>query len=268
MECMSLSIRAHLLESLGRMLFPPLQSAPVQSGEHAKWEFAKAAGSYHGYADTLGGLRGKRVLDFGCGWGGESAWLAERAEHVVGCDINDEALEHALTFKQQKAIDNLDFVRCGDKTIPLESESIDAVFSTNVFEHVMHPAAMLAEIHRVLKPGGSFVSSFGPLFYSPLGYHLSWASQVPYAHLLFGLGPVIEVRNTRRDPIRPKTWEQTGLNRITFARFKQAAQDSGLEVERLERIPVRGLRTLAHLPVVGNLLTFGIDCHLRRPTTG
>lgn len=265
---MSLSIRAHLLESLGRTFFPPLQNAPVQSGEHAKWEFAKAAGSYQGYADALGGLAGKRVLDFGCGWGGESAWLAERAEHVVGCDINDEALEHAQAFKQEMAIDNLEFVRCDDETVPIESESIDAVFSTNVFEHVMRPTEMLREIRRVLKPGGSFVSSFGPLFYSPLGYHLSWASQVPYAHLVFGLGPVIEVRNTRRDPIRPKTWEQTGLNRITVRRFKQAVQASGLEIDRLERIPVRGLHTLANLPVVGNLLTFGIDCHLRRPAAG
>ncbi|MEO0476849.1 MAG: class I SAM-dependent methyltransferase, partial [Planctomycetota bacterium] len=189
---MSLSIRAQMLESLGQAFFPPLGNAPVRSGEHAEWEFAKAAGSYQGYADALGGLEGKTVLDFGCGWGGESAWLAERAERVVGCDINDQALEHALAFKQAKGIDNLDFVRCGDKTIPLEDQTIDAVFSTNVFEHVMHPAAMLREIHRVLKPGGAFVSSFGPLFYSPLGYHLSWASQVPYAHLLFGLGPVIE----------------------------------------------------------------------------
>lgn len=253
-----------MLEWLARP-FPPLENAPVEAGEHAKWEFAKASGSYSAYAKSLGGLDGKTVLDFGCGWGGESAWLAKQADHVVGCDVNEQALEQANAFKQKQGMDNLRFIKCAETNIPLDAQSVDAVFSTNVFEHVMQPALMLKEIHRVLKPGGSFVSTFGPLFYSPLGYHLSWASQVPYAHLVFGLNAVIEVRNRRRDPIHPETWEQTGLNRITFKGFQAAAQASGLSIKKLERIPVRKLRALSQLPLLGDLLTFGIDCHLVRP---
>src|SRR5690606_37426508 len=131
------------------------------------------------------GLDGKTVLDFGCGWGGESAWLAQRAGRVVGCDINPDALEDARRFQVRSGLRNLEFARCDDRTLPFDDATFDAVFSTNVFEHVMRPATMLSEIGRVLKPGGSFVTTFGPLFYSPLGYHLPWATQVPWAHVLF-----------------------------------------------------------------------------------
>jgi hypothetical protein len=129
----------------------------------------------------------------------------------------------------------------------------------------MYPEQILAEIYRVLKPGGSFLSCFGPLFYSPLGYHLCWATQVPYAHLLFGFGPVIEVRNTKRAPWHPASWRQTGLNGLTFGRFRRAVRASGLESRRLNRIAVRNLNLLARTPMLGNLLTFGIDCRLDKP---
>jgi len=261
---MTLSLRAKLLARLERR-FPPLAETPVHSGDHARWEFAKAAGSYACFVDDLGGLAGKTVLDFGCGWGGESAWLAQRAEHVWGCDINTQALADAKRFKKEAAIANVDFTACGETMLPFEDETFDAVFSTNVFEHVMQPTAMLLEIKRVLKPGGSFVSTFGPLFYSPLGYHLSWATQVPWAHLIFGLGPVIEVRNTKRGPIHPDNWRDTGLNMMTFKQFRHAVRDAGLEVARLERIPVRAQHWLAAMPLIGDYFTFGVDCHLKRP---
>lgn len=260
----SMPLRARLLETLGRV-FPPMEHVPVADGEHAAFEFAKASGSYAKYVTEIGGIAGKTVLDFGCGWGGESSWLATQADRVIGCDINDQALEQGDVFAARQGQTNLSFVRCGDTQIPLEDASVDAVFSTNVFEHVMQPAAMLAEINRVLRPGGSFVSTFGPLFYSPLGYHLSWASQVPWAHLIFGLDAVMAVRNRKREPIHPQRWEETGLNRITFARFAKAVNQSGLAVTRLRRVPVKGLTPIANLPMVGDLMTFGIDCHLQRP---
>lgn len=261
-----LGVRARLLRAL-EPWFPPLQ-APQASGEHAAWEFAKAAGSYEGFVRELGGIAGRQVLDFGCGWGGESAWLAQRVGstgHVTGVDICRDSLDDAERFKSKVGLTNLRFVHLPDDTLPFAADSFDAVFSTNVFEHVMNPEAVLAELFRVLRPGGSLVTRFGPLFYSPLGYHLPWAVQVPYAHLLFGLQPIIEVRNTRRSPIAVTSWEETGLNRMRFGRFQAAVMSAGFDVVRLARIPVRGLHRLAALPMLGDLLTFGIDCHVRKP---
>lgn len=258
---MTTAFRASILETLARV-FPPLTDVPATSGEQTAYEFAKAAGSYQAYVDEIGGVRGKVVMDFGCGWGGETLWLAQRAARVVGCDINAEALDQARQCQARWDVRNVQFVQSASTALPLESDSVDAVFSTNVFEHVMQPAEALSEIRRVLKPGGCFVSTFGPLFYSPLGYHLPWATQVPYAHLLFGLAPILRVRNRRRSPIDVATWQDTGLNRMTFFGFRQAVKRSGFKVERLRRIAVRGLNVPARMPLVGNLLTFGVDCHL------
>ena len=259
-----LSLRARVLLGLERVF--PVVDAPHGEGRIAEYEFRKAAGSYVKAVDEIGGVEGKTVLDFGCGWGGETAWLAQRgARHVVGCDISATSLAEARRFQERQRIVNVEFVPCVADAIPLEDSRFDAVLSTNVFEHVMNVPAMLGEIRRVLRPGGSFVTTFGPLFHSPRGYHLCWATQAPYAHLVFGLGAVMEVRNLKREPMQARTWRDTGLNMMTFAQFRAAVRGAGFEVRRLRRVPVRKAAWLARLPIVGELFTFGVDCHLVKP---
>jgi len=43
--------------------------------------------------------------------------------------------------------------------IPLPDNSVDIIYSHQVFEHVRHPQALIKDIHRVLKPGGRFIGS-------------------------------------------------------------------------------------------------------------
>ena len=110
------------------------------------------------------------------------------------------------------------------------------------------------------------LSRFGPLFFSPQGYHLYWACQVPYAHLLCGLDAVVALRTARCEGPRTATsWQDLGLNGYRYRDFERAARDAGFVLERFDRIPVRRLSWLAALPVIGDLLTFGIDMKLRRP---
>ena len=81
-------------------VFPPL-SAPESRGDHWAWEYKKETGSYASTVEELGRLSGKQVLDFSCGWGGESAWLAERACRGVGCDIDADSIAEAEAFKRR-----------------------------------------------------------------------------------------------------------------------------------------------------------------------
>jgi ubiquinone/menaquinone biosynthesis C-methylase UbiE len=45
----------------------------------------------------------------------------------------------------------------GAEEIPLVSESVDVVLSRNSLDHVREPEAVVAEVHRLLRPGGTFI---------------------------------------------------------------------------------------------------------------
>lgn len=55
-----------------------------------------------------------------------------------------------------KYVEPIDFV-CEITSIPMDSESLDAVLCTEVFEHVVDPMAVLKEFHRILRPGGRLI---------------------------------------------------------------------------------------------------------------
>lgn len=109
------------------------------------------------YARKLGGnLRdGAVVLDLGCGTGVSLDLFREAAPgaHWIGVDI-----EHSPEVDARTRADG-EFRTFDGINIPADSGSIDLIYSRQVFEHVRHPEPLLADIGRVLKPGGSFVGS-------------------------------------------------------------------------------------------------------------
>lgn len=100
-------------------------------------------------------VRGKRVLDYGCGTGYGAAHLAEVAERVVAVDVSQEAIDYA---REHWSRERLTFQRIDpDAGLPFPDGSFDTVMSNQVIEHVPDPARYLAEIRRVLVPGGTLV---------------------------------------------------------------------------------------------------------------
>ncbi|MCX2726875.1 class I SAM-dependent methyltransferase [Thermomicrobium sp. 4228-Ro] len=94
---------------------------------------------------------GKRVLDVGCGDGYGAAELASVARWVVGLDSDRSALRHAA---QRYRTPNLSWVQATAERLPFRSGSIDVVCCFQVLEHLANPAHFLAEVRRVLAPGG------------------------------------------------------------------------------------------------------------------
>src|SRR5262249_18147726 len=173
------------LEVLDRV-FPPNANTFMSSDQQTQHEIVKASQTMGSYVAELGTDRVGEldILDFGCGWGGETLWLAHRARSVRGRGVDSHAVAPAPTALKRSGLTNCDFEWSPDGRLPFADGSFDAVLSTDTFEHVMDLDLAFREVARVLKPGGSLLTRFGPLFKSPHGYHLYWACQVPYAHLL------------------------------------------------------------------------------------
>ncbi len=258
------SLATSILRALNRWVTPDA-ARPKTPEEQTAHETGKAGASMGRYLDRLP-HHDVDVLDFGCGWGGETLWLASHVRSVVGVDVDRDSLDQASRALAERPVDNCRFLLIEHGRLPLPDASVDAVFSTDTFEHVMDLELAFAEIARVLRPSGLLVTRFGPLFRSPYGYHMQWACRVPYAHLIFGLEPVLALRTDHTGQhLDVDTWQATGLNCRRFAEFRGAARASGLELLTFDPIPVLGLASLTKLPWLRDLFIFGVDCVARRP---
>jgi len=204
------------LELLDRV-FPPNPSAFMSSAEQTVHESVKATETMGSYLAELGDTGELDILDYGCGWGGETLWVARRVRSACGVDVDGKAIKQARNALATSGVRNCRFELSADGRLPFPDASFDAVLSTDTFEHVMDLPLAFKEIARVLRPGGSLLTRFGPLFRSPHGGHLYWACQVPYAHLLFGMDAIVALRERRGGkPRKVGTWQDLGLNGKRF----------------------------------------------------
>lgn len=116
-------------------------------------------------SDFLGSLKGKVVLDAGCGNGYWSRRLAKEAKEVIGVDFTEELIEIAKT---KPSSDNLKF-QVGDlKDLKFPANEFDTVLCNMVLMDVNDLDKVIGELARVLKIGGRLVISIiHPCFENP-----------------------------------------------------------------------------------------------------
>ncbi len=104
----------------------------------------------------------KTVLDIGCGCGGAAIHLIKNhgAKEVIGIDTESLVIKRAKELAKKYNLSSFVQFRCiksGHLDIP--DESIDLVFSKEVFLHILNKNDLIKDIYRVLKPGGSVAAS-------------------------------------------------------------------------------------------------------------
>jgi len=107
-------------------------------------------------------VKGKKVLDVGCGTGSLTSWLLGQGAEVIGVDASPDMLKHA-----RNKMDNKVSFALHDITEPMdffENNSFDLVTASLVFHYVDKMASVFSELNRVLKPGGNLVFSVGHPF--------------------------------------------------------------------------------------------------------
>lgn len=134
-------------------------TAPAAAARQ-RWQAASYAAHARFVAELAGPIvewlapqPGERILDLGCGDGALTEALAATGAEVVGVDTSEELLAAARSR-------GLDVRPIDGEALPFTAE-FDAVFSNAALHWMRRADAVVAGVHRALKPGGRFVAEFG-----------------------------------------------------------------------------------------------------------
>jgi SAM-dependent methyltransferase len=107
---------------------------------------------------SMGGLSpGETVLDIGCGAGFDTIIAARRVApggRVLAVDMTPAMLEKARAGADSVGLTNIDFREGYAEALPAEDATVDVVISNGVINLCPDKMAVMAEVYRVLKPGG------------------------------------------------------------------------------------------------------------------
>lgn len=121
------------------------------------------AGEWPAFRELLPDLRGKRVLDLGCGFGWHCRYAREQgASLVVGVDISQKMLAGAKAAGDDPGID---YRCCAIEDAQFPEGDFDVVLSSLALHYVERLDVICRNVHRWLRPGGAFVfSAEHPMF--------------------------------------------------------------------------------------------------------
>ena len=240
-------------------------------------------------------VRGRHVLDFGCGTGALAFHLIQLgAARVLGVDLSPDLVDRARARARQEGLAAAAFrVARNPGRIDCRDESFDLICCFDVLEHVMFPGRVVGEWRRVLRPEGK-VWIWWSHWRSPYGHHLASLVPVPWAHVLVSERTLINVAaRVYDDPcFVPRGWHvdshtgeklpnkwrmgsslSSGLNKLTLARFQAACKCSDfslrLRPHGFSSTAVRRrLRWMAHLPGLGEYFTSYYTAVLQKAGAG
>jgi SAM-dependent methyltransferase len=197
-----------------------------------------------------GPLRGQRIVDVGCGPGFYTRALRRRGAEVV--PVDNDADEVALAGEPPAG-----YVLADAAALPFQAGSVDGVLCSNMLEHTPDARAVVAEIARVLRPGGwAYVSWTN--WYSPWGGHL----MAPYHFLGPTYGPRLYERfhgKPRKHAYGETLWAVHIGSMLRFVRSLP-----GVEIERVEPRYWPKLAFICRIPLAREVLTWNCVIRMRK----
>jgi ubiquinone/menaquinone biosynthesis C-methylase UbiE len=257
---------ASLVYAIDRRLPGPRVGGRGSSEAYSLWEYRTGRDILESYADRLGDLRGKSVLDVGCGLGGKTVAYAEAGARVTGVDISEDNISRCVEFARSRGVEAV-FTAGDAERLPFAEGAFDAIIANDSLEHFASPEGALRELARVLKSGGSIFLFFTP-WGSPLGSHLYDYIHTPWCHLVFPewlLRALLERELASRGEAGPAAGAERlmneyhrELNRITVRRYRRilaALNDVELSFEELRPPKYSWLAPFMRIPLAGELFT-------------
>ena len=114
----------------------------------------------------LGDVKGKALLDLGCGAGENSVYFARKGAFCTATDYSPGMVEKALKLAAANGV-QIEGRTMNAMELDFPENTFDIVYAANLLHHLPDPKGALREIHRVLKPGGK-VCFWDPLRHNPV----------------------------------------------------------------------------------------------------
>lgn len=163
-------------------------------------------------------LKGKSVVEIGCGTGSSTAAFSHFVEKIAGYDIDDRSIEGARKRLQIMGVDNVDLhlvtpETCIERLLSNHPDGIDIILLYAVLEHqtISERHETIRQCWNILKPEGVMIVTDTP---NLLCYHDYHTSQLPFAHMLPAELYAMYMQHSPRD----------GFN-IDFSDYKDMSTD-------------------------------------------
>ncbi len=219
------------------------------------------------FSNFKSSISGKEILDFGCGTGYQAIAMARNgAKYVLGLDTNQQALKKAQDLARELGLRQR--VEFTDKLQDCFSRKFDIVISQNSMEHYGDAAKILNDMKSLLKANGIILIGFGPPWFSPYGCHMHFFIKIPWANLIFSEKTIMNVRARFRNDGATKYEEvESGLNKMTVAKFDRLITNSGMIILDKKYECVKGINFLGKVPLLKELFINYVSHILTKTTT-
>jgi ubiquinone/menaquinone biosynthesis C-methylase UbiE len=148
------------------------------------------------------------VVEFGCGTGSTAITHAPYVKHIRAIDISSKMIEIAQGKADAENVTNVTFERSSIDEFDVSDGTLDAVLALSILHLLENKEEVIAKVHRMLKPGGIFVTNT-----ACLGDTMKYITLIAPIGKFLGLMPLVKVFTTK----------ELG-DRLTDAGFKIAYQ--------------------------------------------
>jgi ubiquinone/menaquinone biosynthesis C-methylase UbiE len=291
-----MDLRSQACFALSRRFMPLPAERTVDFAAYGGWRDDSLSRSWGVFSDDR--VAGKDVLDFGCGDGPLTLYLAKekRPRRIVGVDLNAEGISRAEEALAQTVVAsgvNVEFLVGSTDRLPLPAQGFDTLLAFDCLEHVMSPLEILRDWHRVLRPGGRCLIEWFP-YKGPWGPHMESLIPIPWAHVIFGERAMFRAAEKiydlpefvprhwdldeqgRKKPNKWRAWssfeEQAYINKLDIPTFRKLAESVGFEIARHDMHSFGGSgarrmigRALMNAPLIGEYFVSYVLIELLRP---
>jgi len=132
------------------------------------------------------------VLELGCGTGSTAIIYAPYVKHIHAIDISSKMIEIAKGKAAAKNIENITFKQSSIDDLCVQDQALDAVLGLSILHLLDNKKEVIAKVHKMLKPGGIFVSST-----ACLGDTMKFFKVIAPIGKFFGLMPLVRVFSTK-----------------------------------------------------------------------